>query len=112
MNIDWAKELDASITICDKEGVIIYMNDKSIETFQDDGGEKLLNTNLLDCHPEPSRSKLIDLLENKKSNCYSIEKNGIKKLIFQTPFFDNSIYAGFFEISIELPSQMNHFIRG
>ncbi len=57
-NIDWVKEFPASITVCDIEGVILYMNDLAIEVFKDDGGVSLIGTNLLECHPEPSRTKL------------------------------------------------------
>ena len=29
---DWAKEMNCAVTVCDKDGVIIYMNDKAKET--------------------------------------------------------------------------------
>ena len=29
MIADWAKEMNCAVTVCDKEGVIIYMNDKA-----------------------------------------------------------------------------------
>ena len=29
---DWAKELNCSITVCDKDGVIIYQNDPAVRT--------------------------------------------------------------------------------
>mgnify|MGYP001459463100 FL=1 len=29
-NIDWVKEFPASITVCDSEGIILYMNDVAI----------------------------------------------------------------------------------
>ena len=31
-NYEWAKEMNCAVTVCDAEGVIIYMNDKSRET--------------------------------------------------------------------------------
>ena len=30
---DWAKEMNCAVTVCDKEGIILYMNDKAKETF-------------------------------------------------------------------------------
>lgn len=30
---DWAKEINCAITVCDYQGVILYMNDKAKETF-------------------------------------------------------------------------------
>jgi DUF438 domain-containing protein len=87
------------------------MNDKSIETFQNDGGEKLIGKNVLDCHPEPSRTQLEEMLNTEKTNVYTIEKNGVKKLIYQTPFYENGEYKGFVEMSIEIPYELENFKR-
>lgn len=108
---DWQKEFTCSITVTDKHGIIIYMNDKAISTFEKYGGEKLIGTNVLDCHPEPSKSKLKELILNQSTNVYTIEKNGIKKLIYQTPWFENNEFAGIVELSLEIPNEMPHFIR-
>ena len=109
---NWTNEFPSAITVCEKDGTIIYMNAKSKKTFEKDGGERLIGSNVLDCHPEPARTKLINLLEQGKSNSYTIEKNGIKKLIHQSPWFENGEYKGFVELSIELPLDMPHFKRG
>ena len=37
---------------------------------------------------------------------------GIKKLIYQSPWYDNGVYAGFVELSLPVPHAMPHFIRG
>jgi hypothetical protein len=87
------------------------MNKKSCETFADDGGINLIGTNLLDCHPEPSRSKVAELLQSAKSNVYTIEKNGAKKLIYQSPWYVDGVYAGLVELSLPLPPEMPHFVR-
>ncbi len=105
------KEIDFAVTLCSKEGVITYMNDKALRTFEKDGGSKLLGTNVLDCHPEPSKSQLADMLKTEKKNVYTIEKKGVKKLIYQTPCYENGVYSGFAELSLELPEQMENFIR-
>ncbi|MBU1920431.1 PAS domain-containing protein [bacterium] len=105
---DWSKELPFAITVCDKDGVILEMNQRSIATFEKDGGAALLGTNVLDCHPEPSRSQLADMLKNQTKNIYTIEKNGVKKLICQTPWYEQGEYKGFVELSIELPEGMKH----
>ena len=34
---EWAKEMNCAVTVCDKEGVIVYMNDKAKETFASHG---------------------------------------------------------------------------
>ena len=105
------KEVDFAVTLCSKEGIITYMNDKAIRTFEKDGGFNLIGTNVLDCHPEPSKSLLANMLDTEKKNVYTIEKNGVKKLIYQTPFYENGDYSGFAELSLELPDQIENFIR-
>ena len=108
---DWVKELPAAVTVCDADGTILFMNDMSIKAFEEDGGAALVGTNLLDCHPEPSRSKLEAMLRLGVANTYTIQKKRKKKLIYQSPWYRNSIYSGFVEISIELPDPMQHFDR-
>jgi transcriptional regulator with PAS, ATPase and Fis domain len=110
-NNDWAKELPVSITVCDRDGIILEMNDKAIKTFASDGGAKLIGTNLLDCHPEPSRTKVKELLSTQTQNVYTIEKNGVKKLIYQTPWHKDGKFAGLVEFSMEIPFDMPHFVR-
>ncbi len=108
---DWVKELPIAVTVIDASGVILEMNDKSAATFQADGGLALLGTNSLACHPEPSRSKLQQLLQTPKANLYTIEKGGIKKLICQIPWRRDGKFAGIVELSIELPADLPHFVR-
>jgi len=111
MKYSWVKSFPAAITVCDKCGIILEMNDKAIDTFKNDGGEKLVGKNLLDCHPAQARSILEKMLLEQKPNSYTIEKDGIKKLIYQTPWYENSTYAGFVEISFNIPFEMPHFVR-
>lgn len=108
---EWIKEFSGAVTICDQDGIIVEMNDRSIKTFEADGGEKLIGKNLLDCHPEPARSKLAGLLRTNERNVYTIEKNGIRKLIYQSPWFKNGTFCGLVELSLEIPAEMPHFIR-
>jgi transcriptional regulator with PAS, ATPase and Fis domain len=111
MNHAWIKSFPAAITVCDVNGIILEMNDKAIDSFQEDGGEKLIGTNLLHCHPEPARSQLEEMLRTQRHNSYTIEKHGVKKLIYQTPWYDNGRYSGFVELSLPIPFVMPHFIR-
>lgn len=108
---DWAREIKMPVTICDKAGIVIYMNNASIALFEKDGGEKLIGTNLLECHPEPARTKLVELLKSGDENTYTIDKNGKRKMIHQFPFYEDGVYGGFVEMSIILPEDMNHFVR-
>jgi hypothetical protein len=109
--ISWTKELPFAITVCDKEGKILEMNDKSIKTFEKYGGTKLLGRSLFECHPGEPGEKLASLLNSGKTNCYTIEKLGIHKMIYQSPWFQNGEYLGFVELSLELPSNVPHFVR-
>jgi transcriptional regulator with PAS, ATPase and Fis domain len=108
----WIKEFPGGVTVCDRDGVILEMNDKSEKIFETDGGRELIGKNLFDCHPEPSRSQLKQMMDDVKPNVYTIEKNGVKKLIYQTPWFKDGTYAGFIELSLEIPFDMPHFVRG
>jgi transcriptional regulator with PAS, ATPase and Fis domain len=108
---DWVKEFPGAVTVCDTGGRIIAMNDRSLEVFAADGGAKLIGANVLDCHPEPSRSKLKTMMDERRANVYTIEKKGASKLIYQVPWHRNGTYAGFIELSLDLPQNMPHFIR-
>ena len=110
-DLDWVKEFPAAVTVCDEDGIILEMNDKSAKTFEKDGGRKLIGSNMLDCHPGLSRQKTERLLAAKVKNVYTIEKNGVKKLIYQSPWYKDGEYAGFVEISLEIPFEMPHFVR-
>lgn len=107
----WVKEFPAVITVCDEEGIVLEMNDKSLELFQDDGGEKLIGTNMLDCHPEAARAKLEHLMETHQPNVYTIQKKGKRKLVYQTPWFRKGAFAGMIEMILELPEQVPYFNR-
>ncbi len=108
---DWIKAFPGAVTVCDTDGRIVAMNDRSVEVFAADGGAKLLGADVLDCHPEPSRTKLKKMMDERRTNVYTIQKNGKKKLIYQAPWFKDGVYAGFIELSIEIPSDMPHFNR-
>lgn len=109
--IEWQKDFPGSITVADKDGIIIYMNNRALKTFENYGGKNLIGTNVLDCHPEPAKSKLKELMESQSTNVYSIEKNGIKKMIYQAPWYKDNEYAGIVELSVEIPFEIPHFVR-
>jgi len=110
-NIPWTKEFPGAITVCDLAGVVVEMNDQSADAFEKEGGRALIGTNLLDCHPEPSRTKLQAMLTTPQVNAYTIEKNGCRKLIYQAPWYENGRHCGLIEISLPLPEALPHFVR-
>src|SRR5262245_12552836 len=105
-NLDWIKEFPAAVTICDKTGIILDMNDKASKMYEKDGGRQVIGRNILDCHLEQARRKTQALLSTGEKNIYTIEKNGIKKLIYQSPWFINGQYAGLVELALEIPFEM------
>ena len=96
----WVKEFPGSVTVCDFKGIILEMNDRAVRSFKDQGGEKLIGTNLLDCHPEDARSKLKMLMDTQQVNVYTTEKEGVRKFIYQSPWYRNGEYSGFVEVSM------------
>jgi transcriptional regulator with PAS, ATPase and Fis domain len=107
----WVKEFSGAVTLCDPDGIILEMNDKAALTFKEDGGRTLIGKNVFDCHPEPARSELAGLMKAHQRNVYTVEKNGVRKLIYQSPWYLNGEYAGFIELSLEIPFEMPHFMR-
>ena len=79
----WADEVDCAVTVCDTEGVILYMNEKARATFAKHGD--LIGRNLFDCH--------------------------VRKMIYQTAWKEHGEIRGLVEISMEIPAEMPHYIR-
>ena len=89
---EWAEELPVAITVTDKSGKIIEMNDMSATTFAKYGGHKLMGTNIRDIHSEQAYRKIM-------------------KMVYQTPWYQNGKYAGLIEFSMVIPRGMPHFLR-
>ncbi|MCX6550191.1 MAG: diguanylate cyclase [Acidobacteria bacterium] len=109
--MEWTKEFPGAVTVCDRTGIIVEMNDKSAKAFEADGGWALVGTNMLACHPEPSRSLVADLLAHPRTNVYTIEKRGVHKLIYQAPWYRDGVFQGLVELVLEIPESMPHFVR-
>ena len=107
----WIKEFPGTIIVCDPDGVILEMNDKAARGYESEGGLRLIGSNLLDCHPAKAREKVEEMLATRVANIYTIEKKGLKKLVYQSPWYRNGEYAGFVEMVLEVPFEMPHFVR-
>ena len=103
------KEAGFAITVCDTEGVILYMNDKAKATFAKHGD--LIGKNLMGCHSDRSKEIIRHLLETGGYNAYTIEKEGLSKMIYQTAWRIDGTVAGLVEISMVIPSDMPHYVR-
>ncbi len=110
---NWSNSLPfVAITVSDKEGKIVDMNERSAVTFSTSGGKELIGKPLFDCHPQRAIEIIKKLMTSEQVNAYTIEKEGLKKLIYQTPWYDNKgEFAGLVEMSIVLPENMPHYVR-
>lgn len=102
----WIEELPAGITVCDAKGIITYMNDRAALIFQKSGGRELIGQSLLICHPEEAQKKILNLLETREPNAYTVEIKGVKALLYQTPWYENEEFMGYVEFILTLPAQM------
>ncbi len=111
---DWARTFPGAVTVADRDLKIVYMNEKAAATFGGDGGMELIGTDLLACHKmEKSREIIRRMMEDGGQNVYTIDKKGQKKLIFQSAWRDGrGEVAGLVELSLVLPPDMPHFVRG
>jgi PAS domain-containing protein len=105
---DYFNELRAAIEVCDRDGILLYVNDLAAETV---AGRDQIGTNILDCHPEPARLQLAEMLASGEANVYTIEKGGRRKLVYQAPWYVDGVYSGFIEMVLPLPDNMPHFVR-
>jgi PAS domain-containing protein len=110
--VPWWQEFPAAVTVCDADGVILAMNERAAEVFAGDGGRRLIGSSLLDCHPEPARAKLQAMLASGRANVYTIESGGVRRFIYQAPWFRNGRYTGFVELELDIPADLPHFQRG
>ena len=110
-NPEWITEFPAAVTVIDEDGKILSMNQRACAMFEEQGGAALIGTNILDCHPEPARSTLAELMRTRAVNCYTIEKRGKWKMFYQAPWYGEGRFRGFVEISMEIPPVIPHFIR-
>lgn len=110
-SLDWIEEFVGAITITDLEGRIIYLNQKAAEVFAAEGGKELVGKNIFACHRAESAAKIKQILETGQPNVYTIEKNGQKKIIFQSCWTAGGEKRGLVELSLEIPPEMPHFVR-
>lgn len=108
-NIEWADQMNCAVTVCDVNGIILFMNSKAKATFAKYGD--LIGKNLFECHSASSCEKIRHMLATGESNSYTIEKGPIKKMIYQTPWREDDRIAGMVEISMEIPHEMPHYVR-
>jgi transcriptional regulator with PAS, ATPase and Fis domain len=108
----WAEGLPVAITVTAADGTITEMNARSKETFAADGGGDLVGKSVFDCHPEPARTKTVELYERRAPNHYTIRKKGQRKIVHQIPWYAaDGTFAGIVEITVPIPDALPHFDR-
>jgi transcriptional regulator with PAS, ATPase and Fis domain len=110
-HLEWLDELPYSVTVCDREYVILYMNDESATMNKRDGGRALIGTNLMDCHSPASRKKLRRIMASGKPNIYTTEKKGVRKFVCQSQWKRRGRVGGLVEIVVRLPKEVPNFVR-
>ena len=110
-DFSWFDSVSAALTVCDRDGIIIAMNEKAGISFAKDGGKAMIGKSLMNCHNPHSQAMIKEMMNTGKVNAYSIEKKGIKKMIYQAPWYKDGIICGLVEISMEIPFEMPHFVR-
>ncbi len=109
---EWAFGMNCAVTVVDTDCRIIYMNERSRQTFAKRGGATLIGHNIMDYHNERSRDIISRLLREGGSNAYTIEKEGLRKLIYQTVWHKaDGKLGGLVELSMVIPEEMPHYIR-
>lgn len=99
--------MNCAVTVCNTEGIVIYQNDRSRAVNGDVRGRSLIP-----CHNERSREIIRRLLLEGGTNAYTIEKQGVRKMIYQTAWRSEDKVGGLVEFSMEIPDEMPHYIRG
>lgn len=103
---DFFKGINVSITISDTEGNVVYMNDKAKSVFGD-----MVGKNMMGCHKASSQDTIKRLINEKDTNVYTIQKGDVKKMIYQTPWYEDGEIKGLIEYSIILPDDIPHYVR-
>ena len=113
INMDWIKDLPVAVVICDRKGVLTYLNDAAAAMYAPFGGYALLGKSVMDgCHKQQaSNDKMNEIMETRKPHTYSIERNGVKRLIHQMPHIINGEVIGIVELAIIVPFEIPHFVR-
>lgn len=104
----WFKETGVGITVCDAEGIILWLNDLAVKIFGSSGGKDLIGRNMIDCHPEDTKHKIRELFKNREPYCYTVSMKGRKYILFQSPWHDEGRFMGFVEFIHQLPQQVPH----
>jgi len=109
---DWAEDMDVRVTVCDLNGIIVYMNNASALSMHKYGGEDLIGKSLSDCHNPTSNQIIKEMTEHPYVNVYIVEKAGERRLIRQFPWEEDGVHKGIIEFSFSVPFDIKVKVRG
>ncbi|MGD0115956.1 MAG: PAS domain-containing protein [Dehalococcoidia bacterium] len=108
---EWVKGFPAPVVVVDAKGMIVEMNPEAEEWYADRGGRDLLGTSLFDALPETARIKVKELLASKETNVYTFERDGVRKLVYQSPWYRDGAFAGLVQLLLVAPLEIPHYVR-
>lgn len=112
LNENWYEDYAAAVVVCDRNGVITYLNEQAIAMYEPFGGRALIGQCVFNCHKmQASNDKMLEIMETRKPHSYTTERNGIKRLIYQAPHVVDDEVIGIIELAIIIPFDMPHFVR-
>ena len=105
-DFEWFEKLPCAITVCDRDYMILYMNAKAAEVNKEEGGKALIGKNLMDCHPPKAKKKLKEVMLSGRPHAFTIEKKGVKKLVYQSHWKRKGQVGGLVELYFEIPKDI------
>lgn len=99
----WSEGMDVRVTVCDLDGVIVYMNDAAVLSFHKFGGADLIGKSLFDCHQLATQTRIKEMLQYPQVNVYALTKSHKKQIIRQFPWVEDGKTKGIIELSFNLP---------
>lgn len=105
---DYLENVAFAACVCDREGVVLYQNARSVKRDGDVVGKNLYN-----CHNPHSGAMIRRMMETGESNTYAIIRHGKKRLLHQTPWYEapGGEVSGLIELSVDIPDEYPTFDR-
>lgn len=105
---DYLEHVSFAACVCDKEGVVLYQNARARRRDGD-----VVGKNLYGCHNPHSQAMIRHMLATGESNTYEIVRHGQRRLLQQTPWYEEEggPVAGLIELSLDLPAEYPTFNR-
>jgi len=103
--------LPAEVAAWEAAGILSGMNTCAGMLFKDAGDGCRPGSEVLACHPEPSRTKFPGTLAFQTSNAYLNTNKGEKRFFFLSPWYPGGRFAGFVETSFVVPGKIPQLVK-